>query len=267
MENIKIFIKELQNTKMSEPEVGWASYAGIHQNEGTETYERKLETLYNGFTEEFMEIFLNKAPDCHKHIGNYVLERLKICNDIVILNLPSSLAIEQVQCEAATATYLEDKKKYKIYAERLMFFRDMIHLQIEYANRAKRFVQERCFLEPDVNEVKSEADGSHTPTHPFDMSELYHFLINEGVIKKESIDEQLFKDCITHARMNALWEISGRLRKRNQMRCVFNLLHTHHYERDWIECVAKNLDTKPKKIYNPNRETLGDFEKRLRNII
>ena len=85
--------------------------------------------------------------------------------------------------------------------------------------------------------------------------------------QKESIDEQLFKDCITHARMNALWEISGRLRKRTQMRCVFNLLHTHHYERDWIECVAKNLDTKPKKIYNPNRETLGDFEKRLRNII
>ena len=97
------------------------------------------------------------------------------------------------------------------------------------------------------------------------MLELYHFLINEGVID-DNVDEQLFKDCITHAHMNVLWEISGRLRKHNQMRCVFNLLHSH-YERGWIECVANNLGKKPKNIYNPNRETLGDFEKRLRNII
>lgn len=113
---------------------------------------------------------------------------------------------------------------------------------------------------PDFSHMKS-----HTPTNPFDMSTLYNFLIDEGVI--ENIDEKFFKDCITHAHMNVLWEVSGGLRKHNQMRCVFNLLHTHHYKKDWIKCVAKNLDTTPKKIYNPTRESLGDFEKRLREII
>jgi hypothetical protein len=113
---------------------------------------------------------------------------------------------------------------------------------------------------PDFSHMES-----HAPTNPFDMSTLYYFLIDEGVIK--NINEKFFKDCITHAHMNVLWGISGRLRKHNQMRCVFNLLHTHHYKRDWIECVAKNLGTIPKRIYNPTRETLGDFEKRLREII
>jgi hypothetical protein len=101
---------------------------------------------------------------------------------------------------------------------------------------------------------------SFTPTIEFDALALYLFLKDREVINH--VDEEMFCNCIGHAHMNTLWE-SG---KRNQLRCVIRHLK-EHYKPEWINIVAKNLGKEKKKITNPNRETLGNFEKELRDLI
>lgn len=103
---------------------------------------------------------------------------------------------------------------------------------------------------------------SYAPTMLFDMSALYTFLIEEKVIK--NIDEQLFSNCITHANMNELWEVSRKLRKRNQLRCVIRYLKDI-FGHDWLACVINN--GLPENIMSFNRETMGDFENKVRNLL
>ena len=113
-------------------------------------------------------------------------------------------------------------------------------------------------------ETHNQTDFSHmesfTPTIPFDMGKLYIFLVQEGVVRK--IDKQLFSDCITHGHINELWE-NG---KRNQLRCVIRHVKDL-YPKNWINVVEKNLGIEKKKITNPNRETLNDFEQKLLDIL
>ncbi len=115
-----------------------------------------------------------------------------------------------------------------------------------------------------ANADTSKPDFSHmesfTPTIEFDALALYLFLKDREVINH--VDEEMFCNCIGHAHMNTLWE-SG---KRNQLRCVIRHLK-EHYKPEWINIVAKNLGKEKKKITNPNRETLGNFEKELRDLI
>lgn len=125
---------------------------------------------------------------------------------------------------------------------------------------------------PSVQTVKDEThlpDFSQMRSYEmkitFDIPKLYYFLIDCGVI--ENIDKQLFSDCITHAYINPLWEECGRLRKRNQLRCVIHVLY-QKYSSDWIENVASKLGTIKKRIYNPNRnDSLKNFEKKLHYIL
>lgn len=95
------------------------------------------------------------------------------------------------------------------------------------------------------------------------MSALYSFLIDEGVIDK-AVDVSTFTVCITHANMNKLWEVSGKLRKRNQLRCVIRYLKDK-FDPDWLACVIKN--GLPKNITSFNRETIGNFEHKVRDLL
>lgn len=120
--------------------------------------------------------------------------------------------------------------------------------------------------------IESGPDFSHMrsfkPYPNFNMSQLYSFLLNEGVII--GIDEELFSDCITHAHINELWAIAGPRRKRNLLQCVFKMLSQEYFTDDWINTCASNLDKKRKQITNPtttNNQKILNFEDRLRAIL
>lgn len=121
---------------------------------------------------------------------------------------------------------------------------------------------ERATAEAATPATSPQPDFSHMnsykPTIEFDMGELYLFLINECVIT--GIDEELFSDCITHARINELWK-NG---KHNQLRCTVRHLKGH-YPPSWYEDVSRNLAVG--NLTSFNRDTLGKFETKLRDLI
>lgn len=122
----------------------------------------------------------------------------------------------------------------------------------------------------DTEPVGQTTDFSHmrsfTSDIPFDMSALYTFLISEGVIV--GIDERLFSDCISHAHVNELWEIAGKLRKRNLMQCVFKKLTQGWYSKEWISACATNLNKKVKHITNPTTtDATLRFESKLWDVL
>lgn len=101
---------------------------------------------------------------------------------------------------------------------------------------------------------------SYTPTISFDMSALYSFLIGEGVIR--DIDEQLFTDCITHAKMNEVWKVGNH----HKLKCVFRHIKDH-FPNDWIDFVAQKMNTTRKTITAFQRDKIRDFEIKLRDIL
>ena len=118
--------------------------------------------------------------------------------------------------------------------------------------------------------IESGPDFSHMrsfkPHTSFNMSVLYSFLLERGVIV--SIDEKLFSDCITHAHINELWEIAGPIKKRNLLQCVFKMLSQNYFTADWIHTCASNLGLTRKKITNPtSNKKLTEFEDRLRDVL
>ena len=122
----------------------------------------------------------------------------------------------------------------------------------------------------DVASIVSSTDFSHmrsfTPDAAFDMSALYTFLVDEGVV--DSIDERLFADRISHAHVNELWEIAGRRRKRNLMQCLFKMLAQEWYPREWISTCASNMGSTVKKLTNPTTSgATGVFEDKLRRVL
>ena len=122
----------------------------------------------------------------------------------------------------------------------------------------------------DVASIVSSTDFSHmrsfTPDTAFDMSALYTFLVDEGVV--DSIDERLFADRISHAHVNELWEIAGRRRKRNLMQCLFKMLAQEWYPREWISTCASNRGSTVKKLTNPTTSgATGVFEDKLRRVL
>jgi len=113
-------------------------------------------------------------------------------------------------------------------------------------------------------ETHNQTDFSHmesfTPTIPFDMSKLYHFLIQEGVIR--NIDKQLFSDCISHGHINELLE-NG---KKNKLKLVCHRLKDG-YGKEWFQKVCENLNLSAKdmgKFYLTDRKR---FEQRLFSVI
>lgn len=123
------------------------------------------------------------------------------------------------------------------------------------------------------NEQAAEATDTpdvaqFTPTIAFDMSALFSFLVDEGVIDNgaiiDKVNLQQFTDCINQANMKVLWEVCRQLRKRNQMRCVIRYLKDK-YNPNWLDCVIKN--GLPKNIISFNRDTLGDFENKVRDLL
>lgn len=101
---------------------------------------------------------------------------------------------------------------------------------------------------------------SYTPTKPFDMSALYTFLKDEGVIR--NIDEPLFTDCITHAHMNEVWKVG----KHNKLKCVFRYVKDH-FPNDWIDVVAKNMNKTRKIITAFEYDKIKNFQRKLRDIV
>ena len=122
----------------------------------------------------------------------------------------------------------------------------------------------------DVASIVSSTDFSHmrsfTPDTAFDMSALYTFLVDEGVV--DGIDERLFADCISHAHVKELWEIAGRRRKRNLMQCLFKMLAQEWYPREWISTCASNRGSTVKKLTNPTTSgATGIFVDKLRHVL
>ena len=104
------------------------------------------------------------------------------------------------------------------------------------------------------------------PTVNFDIAALYSLLISEGVIK--DIDMHLFSECITHAHINLLWDISGKLRERNRLQCLFKMLGSEYYPKQWIYKCANNLGVPIKAITNPTRSGATDtINDKLRKIL
>lgn len=115
---------------------------------------------------------------------------------------------------------------------------------------------------PDFSHMES-----YTPTIEFDMSALYSFLINEGVIR--DIDFDLFCNCITHAHINEIWDCKYTIncRKRNLLQSVFKMV-AEYYPDKWIEACAANLNVVKKQISNPTRSgATMKLEDKLRTIL
>lgn len=93
---------------------------------------------------------------------------------------------------------------------------------------------------------------SFAPTNELDLSALYRYLINEGVIK--DIDERLFTDCITHANMNELFGHGIR----SKLKCVVQHLKGK-FAPKWFDVVCANLGLTKQQMGKFN---LGDPKKR-----
>lgn len=113
-------------------------------------------------------------------------------------------------------------------------------------------------------ETHNQTDFSHmesfTPTFPFDMSKLYHFLIQEGVIR--DIDKQLFSDCITHGHINELWENGVK----SKLKLVCHRLKDG-YGKEWFQKVCENLNLSAKDMGKFNLTDRKRFEQRLLSVI
>lgn len=117
--------------------------------------------------------------------------------------------------------------------------------------------------EPEAASPNTSPDFSHmksyTPTISFDMSALYSFLIDEGVIC--DVDEALFSDCISHAHVNELWA--------NGVKSKLKLVIHHlkkHYSQDWFNTLCRNLrmtEQQMGKFFVPTRL---QFEQRMKML-
>lgn len=121
----------------------------------------------------------------------------------------------------------------------------------------------------DSATVLPSTDFSHmrsfTPKIAFDMSALYLFLVDEGVVV--DIDEKLFTDCISHAHVNELWEIAALHNKRNIMQSLFKMLK-QYYPKEWISTCASSMNTIAKRLTNPTKSGATDkFEDKLRHVL
>lgn len=101
---------------------------------------------------------------------------------------------------------------------------------------------------------------TYTPLIGFDISALYKFMIDNGVIN--SVDLELFTKCIEHAHIAKLWE-SG-----TQYKIKWVMHHLkYHFSRPWFDAICKSvgLDKESMGKYNyPNRKRNED---KLRNIL
>ena len=109
-------------------------------------------------------------------------------------------------------------------------------------------------ISPDFPHMKS-----YTPTISFDMSALYSFLIDEGVIC--DVDEALFSNCISHAHVNELWA--------NGVTSKLKLVIHHlkkHYSQDWFNTLCRNLDMTKQQMGKFNVPTRLQFEQRMKML-
>ena len=151
----------------------------------------------------------------------------------------------------------------------LLYYQSAITRTKSVSGGSKRRAKRTKTIDAAVS-VGTSTDFSHmrsfTPDTAFDMSALYTFLVDEGVV--DGIDERLFADCISHAHVNELWEIAGRLRKRNLMQCLFKMLAQEWYPREWISTCASNMGSTVKKLTNPTTSgATGVFEDKLRRVL
>jgi len=117
---------------------------------------------------------------------------------------------------------------------------------------------------PSPSVQATTKDDATLPDFPMTesiMSALYSLLTDKGVI---NVDEPTFTYAITHANMKELWDEAKTLRKRNQLRCVIRHLKDR-FDTDWLACVIDN--GLPENITSFNRDTIGDFEHKVRAIL
>ena len=100
---------------------------------------------------------------------------------------------------------------------------------------------------------------SYTPTIPFDMSALYTFLKDEGVIR--DIDEPLFADCITHANMNELFNHGVK----SKLRLVISHLKKH-FPKNWYNSICLNFGCSKQEMGKFNVPTRKDFERKMKML-
>ncbi len=89
-------------------------------------------------------------------------------------------------------------------------------------------------------------------------------MISEKVFTSDINKETFFK-CIDSANFKFIWDkIKG---KRNQLRCVIRYLKDH-YNSVWIDCAASKLGMKSARHLTAfNRESIGDFENKVTDLL
>lgn len=100
------------------------------------------------------------------------------------------------------------------------------------------------------------------------LDKLYDLMITEEVFSS-SITKDTFFKCIDSANFKVIWDKQKKPEKtkRNQLRCVIRYLKDH-YKSVWIECAAKKLGmTDKKKLTAFNRQSMGDFENKVTNLL
>ena len=129
---------------------------------------------------------------------------------------------------------------------------------------------------PSVESVKTiMPDFSHLesfdPGIPFDISALYTFLKNNGVIK--NIDKGLFTDCIKHAYLSNIWQCANR----HKLKCTIRRIKDK-FPKAWIDKVAyyfikdgivKTTDKQKvkKQITAYDDKKIREFNLRLQDVL
>lgn len=143
----------------------------------------------------------------------------------------------------------------------------------EYEMRFKGEIISCCLLLGEfANKIKKRTpqpgdeitDFSRLYTYPikipFDISALYEFMIDEGVIK--SVDLELFTKCIKHAHIAKLWENGTRYK----IKWVMHHLK-RHFSRSWFDAICASVELDRASMGKFNYKDRKHNEYKLRNIL
>lgn len=158
--------------------------------------------------------------------------------------------------------------RYHFYAPKYTELREWKSERISLYNELQELIETPMSFDVDDNtsmpETHNQTDFSHmesfTPIIPFDMGKLYHFLIQEGVIR--NIDMSLFSDCISHGHINELWENGVKYR----LKLVCHRLKDK-YCKEWFQKVCENLNLSAEDMGKFNGSKRKEFEDKLQSVI
>lgn len=197
-------------------------------------------TLYNGGCYGQM--------DFEEFYSKYLAAKVSICGDEYD---PEEDDLKILYAQERRLNYLiaqnVDEQIGIILQNKLISIQKEIKTELEFRHTppcpASQSFDDGVSMEP--SQELSTPDFRNTisfrPTKEYDISVLYSFMINEGVIN--NIDEQLFIECISHANLKVLYE-NGLHAK---LKCIISYLKSY-YCPEWFSAVCNNLEMTKKDM-------------------